>query len=316
MAAVDYYATLGLTRTATADQIKRTYRKLARKFHPDVSKEANAEARFKDIAAAYEVLGDIEKRAAYDQAALRADRRPANAPPPGSWDDGFEFSGRGFDPGDAAAQDSFFESLFRRQRGGSAGSYGTQDAAGEDHHARVQIDLLDAYRGAHRQIVLQVPQQNAAGQMSVVERTLEVNIPKGILAGQHLRLAGQGHVGAGGGSAGDLYLEVEFTAQSRFRIEGRDIYLELPVSPWEAALGAAVFVPLPDARIQMTIPSGSSNGRRLRLKGRGIPSVPPGDFYAVLAVVLPAADSLEAKAAYQTLADHFTHFEPRAALEH
>jgi curved DNA-binding protein len=302
-----------LARTATPDQIKRAYRKLARKYHPDVSKESNAEARFKDVAAAYEVLGDVEKRAAYDDAALRPTRGPASTSTPGSWDDGFEFSGRGFDAGDAAAQESFFESLFRRQRTGAPRS---QHAAGDDHHARVQIDLLDACRGGHRQITLRVPQQDASGQVSLIDRTLDVNIPKGIVAGQHLRLAGQGYAGTGSGSAGDLYLEIEFAPQARYRIDGRDLYLDLPVSPWEAALGAMVNVPLPDARIQMTVPPGSSSGRKLRLKGKGIPSTPPGDFYAVLAVVLPRADTPEARAAYQLLANSFSGFTPRAALEH
>jgi len=307
----DYYATLGVERSATQDDIKRAYRKLARKYHPDVSKEANAEARFKEVAEAYEALNDPEKRAAYDDVGRRHERGQDFTPPPG-WDSGFEFSGR--DAGAAEGMDfsDFFESLFGRHARGHA--HGPSPAAGGDHHAKVQIDIEDAYRGARRTISLRVPVVDAQGQVALKERQLEVNIPKGVREGQHLRLAGQGGVGQGG-PAGDLYLEIAFRPHPHFRIDGRDVYVNLPIAPWEAALGAAVTAPTPEGSVQLTIPPASSSGRRLRLKGRGLPGNPPGDLYAVLDVKAPPAESSAAKEAYAALARAFPHFNPRSALE-
>ena len=303
----EYYETLGVARNATQDEVKRAYRKLARKYHPDVSKEADAEARFKELGEAYAVLKDTEKRAAYDQIGSQWKTGQEFRPPPG-WDAGFEFSG-----GDGGADHSdFFEALFGRQ--GRAGARAQRRAQGEDHHAKVQIDLADAYRGAQRSISLRMPVLDAQGRIAMQERRLDVVIPKGIRAGQHLRLAGQGGPGLGGGAAGDLYLEIAFNPDPQFRVDGRDVYLDLPLSPWEAALGAQVTAPTPDGPVQLTIPSGSAAGRQLRLKGRGIPGSPPGDLYVVLAIALPPADSEAAREAYRAMAKAFD-FNPRTHLQ-
>ncbi|WP_374564857.1 DnaJ C-terminal domain-containing protein [Ideonella sp.] len=308
----NYYATLGVEKTATPDEIKRAYRKLARKYHPDVSKEPDAEARFKEVSEAYEALGDPERRAAYDEVGQRYQRGQEFRPPPG-WDSGYEFSGGG-GPGDGMDFSDFFESLFgRHAQGGRA--HGAPHATGTDHHAKITIDLADAYRGARRSVSLQVPVTDAQGRVAWQERQLDVNIPQGVREGQHLRLAGQGAAGHGGGPAGDLYLEIAFRPHPHFRVDGRDVYLNLPIAPWEAALGATVTAPTPDGSVQLTVPPGSSSGRKLRLKGKGLPGNPAGDLYAVLGITVPAADSPEAKEAYAALARSFAHFNPRSTLE-
>jgi curved DNA-binding protein len=310
----DYYATLGVDRGATADDIKRAYRKLARKYHPDVSKEPDAEARFKEVSEAYEALHDPEKRAAYDDVGQRFRRGQDFQPPPG-WESGFEFSGR--DAGAGADMDfsDFFETLFGRQAQGARGPRGAVDAAGGDHHAKVVIDLADAYRGARRTIALRMPVVDANGHLSMQERQLDVTIPKGVREGQHLRLAGQGGPGRGGGPAGDLYLEIAFAPHPHFRVDGRDVYLDLPVAPWEAALGGAVTAPTPDGSVQLTIPPGSTSGRKLRLRGKGVPGDPAGDLYAVLSIAVPPAGTPAAREAYEALARSLPGFNPRHALE-
>ncbi|MCC8998221.1 MAG: DnaJ domain-containing protein [Candidatus Contendobacter sp.] len=310
----DYYAVLGVERTATQDEIKRAYRKLARKYHPDVSKEPDGEARFKDVAEAYEALKDAEKRAAYDDVGNRYQNGQEFSPPPG-WDSGFEFSGRDFGESHDFNRSDFFESLFGHQAAGARGARASESRAGGDHHAKVQIDLQDSYRGGHRSISLRVPKMDANGKATMQERQLDVTIPKGIRDGQHLRLAGQGEPGRGESPAGDLYLEIEFAPHPYFRVDGRDVYLDLPVAPWEAALGARVTVPTPDGSVQLTVPPGSSTGRTLRLKGQGLPSVPPGDLYAVLSIALPPADTDLAQRAYREMGQTFGDFHPRRALE-
>jgi curved DNA-binding protein len=184
--------------------------------------------------------------------------------------------------------------------------------SGEDHHAKVLIDLEDSYRGAERSISLRAPVEGPDGRVALQERRLDVHIPKGIRPGQHLRLAGQGAPGTGGAPAGDLYLEIEFNPNPRFRVEGGDVYTDLPLAPWEAALGASVDVVTPEGTVQLTVPKGSAAGRRLRLKGRGLPGKNPGDLYAVLQIVVPKADSDAARAAYENLAKTFAGFDPRA----
>ena len=328
----DYYATLGVARDASQDQIKTAYRKLARKYHPDVSKEADAEARFKEIGEANEVLRDPEKRAAYDQAGAQWERQRARGsqdfePPPG-WDAGFEFSGRGDEGGTFSAEDlfgagehsDFFEALFGRMRGGPRGATRPDlHMRGQDHHAKVIVALTDAYRGAERSLTLRMPALDEHGRVVTHERTLTVSIPKGVRAGQHLRLAGQGGPGIGDAPAGDLFLEITFETHRHYRVDGHDVYVDLPVAPWEAALGAVVDAPTPEGAVQLTIPAGSQAGRKLRLRGRGIPAGGPGktagDLYAVLAIALPSADAPQAKAAYEALADAAAGFDPRAALK-
>jgi curved DNA-binding protein len=304
----DYYGVMGVARDATQDEIKRAYRKLARKYHPDVSKETDAEARFKELGEAYEVLKDPEKRAAYDQLGANWKAGQEFRPPP-DWDAGFEFSG-GYRDGSAFSD--FFESLFGRAAAGPAGGPGFR-ARGEDHHARILIDLEDAFQGATRTITLHAPQLDGQGHVRTRERTLNVRIPRGIRQGQHIRLAGQGTPGFGGGVAGDLYLDVEFKPHRLYRVDGRDLYLDLPLAPWEAALGARVKVPTPEGIVDLTIPSGSTAGRKLRLKGRGIPGKPAGDLYVVLQIALPPAESEAARQFYRTMQQELA-FNPRSGL--
>jgi curved DNA-binding protein len=304
----DYYAILGVERTATQDDIKHAYRKLARKYHPDVSKHDNAEDRFKELGHAYEVLKDPEKRTAYDRMGSEW-RDGQDFQPPPNWDAGFEFSGAANKGSSQADLDNFFDAMFGdAARAPFRGE--RPSAMGHDHHAKVVIDLEDAYRGAQRSISLQMPVIDEHGHVVLQSRTLNVSIPKGLQAGQHLRLAGQGSAGDSG-PAGDLYLEIAFREHTRFRVNGRDVLLDLPVAPWEAVLGAQVTVPTPDGSVEMTVPKGSGGGRRLRLKGKGIPASPPGDLYVILNIVLPPADNEPRKAAYDAMRQAFN-FDPRA----
>ena len=298
----DYYQVMGVPRDATEAQIKQAYRKLARKYHPDVSKEKDAETRFKEVGEAYEVLKNPDKRAAYD--GLGQERRSGDdfRPPPG-WDAGQEFSGAGADYSD------FFESLFGAQRRPHTRSSGR----GEDHHAKVLIDLEASLSGGSRSFTLRVPELDHSGRVAARERVLNVHVPKGILPGQQIRLAGQGEKPHGEGTPGDLYLEVEFQPDGRYQVDGRDLLLELPVAPWEAALGATVTTPTPGGRVELKIPAGSHAGSKLRLKGRGIPANPPGDFYVVLQIALPPASDEKSRAAYAAMATQFS-FNPRIAL--
>ena len=251
----DYYKIMGVPRDASQDEIKRAYRKLARKYHPDVSKEPQAEARFKELGEAYEVLKDPEKRVAYDRLGTNWKADQEFRPPP-DWNAGFEFSQQGFTGGDASQFSDFFESLFGRgfraeqtRRGGEAhGGRGGAffHAPGEDRYARIMIDLEDSYHGATRTISLQVPEVDAEGHVSTREHKLNVVIPRGIRPRQYIRLAGKGAPGHGQGKAGDLYLEIEFRPHPIYRVDENDVYLDLPVAPWEAALGATVTVPTPE----------------------------------------------------------------------
>ena len=301
----DYYQTMGVARDATADDIRRAYRKLARRYHPDVSKEPEAEARFKEVGEAYEVLKDPEKRLAYDQLGANWKAGQEFRPPPDA-NTGFEFSGGGPDASE------FFEALFGRGTGGQGRS--SFRGQSETRHARVLIDLEDAYGGATRVITLRTPEVDAKGQVSLREHTLNVTIPRGVRAGQHIRLAGQGAPAVDGGQRGDLYLEVGFRPHALYRVEERDVYLELPVAPWEAALGATVKVPTPSGAVELKVPPGTAAGRKLRLKGRGIPANPPGDLYVVLQIALPPADTEAAQTVYSNMSEQFQSFNPRANL--
>lgn len=311
----DYYDILEVKRDASADEIKRSYRKLARKFHPDVSKEENAEERFKQVGEAYEVLKDPEKRAAYDQLGENWQAGQDFRPPP-DWDQGFEHGGAGFT--DAQFSD-FFESLFGQRANAGRGGDGRARGQGEFHlrgadsHARVSIDIEDAYRGASRTLTLKHPEAAADGRPILRERTLNVRIPQGVRQGQHIRLAGQGGAGIGAGGSGDLYLEVEFAPHPFYHVEGKDVFLDLPVTPSEAALGTKIKIPTPDARLDLKIPPNSSAGRKLRLKGKGIPAREPGDLYVVLKIVLAPADSPAMEKAYREL-EQASHFNPRTGM--
>lgn len=310
----DYYKIMGVARDATQDEIKRAYRTLARKYHPDVSKAADAEVRFKELGEAYAVLKDLEKRAAYDQLGSNWQAGQDFRPPP-DWNTGFEFSGDG-SAGAAGAADfsDFFESLYGRGFESAGRRQQAAHARGEDHHAKVMIDLEDAYNGATRTIKLKRPELNAEGRVVMRPHQLNVTIPRGVRAGQHIRLAGQGAAGIGQGPPGDLYLEIEFHPHPLYRVDQRDVYLDLPLAPWEAALGATLKVPTPTAAVDLKIPPKSVAGGKLRLKGRGIPGTTPGDFYVVLQLVLPEAESETSQAFYAQMAEQFKSFNPRAKL--
>jgi curved DNA-binding protein len=294
----DYYQALGVEKTATEDQIKKAYRTLIRKYHPDVSKEADAEKRTKELNEAYGVLGDTEKRTAYDQIG-RGHRAGQEFHPPPGWGAG----------GDHFSDNDIFSDLFSNMGGRRRAGAGFQ-RRGEDSHATIVIDLADSYHGATRTISLRMPQRDGQGRVVSHERTLDVNIPTGVMPGQQLRLSGQGQAGTGGGGAGDLYLEIGFKPDARYRIEGRDVYQSVPVTPWEAALGARIELTTPSGKVEVGVPTGSQTGRKLRLKGRGIPGHPVGDLYLLLEVVLPPADTDKAKALYETMAREMA-FDPR-----
>lgn len=309
----DYYKILGVTREATQDEIKRAYRKLARKYHPDVSKEPNAEEKFKELQEANEVLKDAEKRAAYDQLGSNWRQGQQFTPPP-DWGNGFEHS-RSFGQGDDAGFSDFFSSLFGARAGFSQQRRGSRGfaSAGESHTARIQIDLEDAFRGGAQTIELKSPQLSDAGHVSLQPRTLKVTIPKGVTEGQQIRLAGQGSPGVGGGPAGDLFLEIGLRPHRLFKVEGRDISVNLPVAPWEAALGATVQTPTLAGPVDLRIPAGARSGQRLRLKGRGLPAATPGDQYVELRIVTPPATTPEARAFYEKMQQELP-FDPRADL--
>lgn len=310
----DYYQTLGVKRDASLDEIKKAFRKLARKYHPDVSKEPDAEARMKEVNEAYTVLSDTEKRAAYDQLGRGYSPGQEFRPPP-NWDAGFEFSSHGFSPEEAAGFSDFFAELFGKMRGGGSkrGAFYSQsnfNARGEDHHAKVMLDLEDSIHGTSKQIGLRVPRMDAQGHVLLDNRVLNVKIPTGVSEGQIIRLAGQGAPGMGSGKSGDLLLEVCFNPHPRFRVDGRNLHLTLPVAPWEAALGAMVNVSLIDGSLKVRIPEGTQSGRQLRLAGKGIPGNPPGDLLLHIQIVLPPANTEKARQIYQTMAQELA-FDPR-----
>lgn len=296
----DYYGILGVKPEATDAEIKAAYRKLARKHHPDRNKEAGAEEKFKAVNEANEVLKDAEKRRSYDQ--LRAGGyHPGEQfrPPPG-WQGQAQGQGYG-DAGDGDFSD-FFESLFGR--GAAPGQRGQpRPRRGRDVQARVQIDLQTAFDGGRTRLTLQDP--------GGTERVLEVKIPAGIQSGQVIRLSGQGQAGAAGGPAGDLLLEITLRDDARFRLDGRNVVHELAISPWEAALGATIAVPTLAGAVDMRIPAGSQSGRKLRLKGRGMPGAPAGDQLVELSIRIPLAESPPQQAAYEALRAQFEGFDPR-----
>ncbi|MEO7062845.1 MAG: DnaJ C-terminal domain-containing protein [Dokdonella sp.] len=293
----DYYDILGVKPEATETEIKSAYRRLARKYHPDVSKESAAEEKFKSVNEAYEALKEPSRRQAYDQVRAGGGYRGGDefrgAPP--NWQRQQRGAG-----GDEDVSD-FFESIFGHRSGGGGGRGGPRK--GRDLHAQVSVDLATAYAGGQQRFTL----SDGKG-----ERTLEVKIPAGITPGQQIRLAGQGNAGAGGGPAGDLILEIGLREDARFELVGRDILLDLPVAPWEVALGATVPVPTLGGTVQLRIPAGSDGGRKMRLRGRGWPGKTPGDQIVTLEVRVPKPAGDEQRALYEEMARTFEDFDPRA----
>ncbi len=292
----DYYEILGVKPDASDADIKRAYRKLARKYHPDVSKESGAEDKIKEVNEAYEALKDAERRREYDQLRAGGYRAGDDFRPPPNWQ-GRQGNG-GFEDADFS---DFFESLFGRGAGGARGGR-SGPRRGSDLQARITIDLASAFKGARERITLRDPLQG--------ERTLEVKIPAGIEPGRQIRLSGQGNPGIAGGPAGDLLLEVGVREDSRFKLDGQNINVVVPITPWEAALGATVKVPTLAGEVELRIPAGSNTGSKLRLRGRGWPGKVNGDQIVVLEIHTPRAETDEQKRFYETMASSFD-FKPR-----
>lgn len=319
----DYYQILSVDRKASADDIKQAYRRLARKYHPDVSKEANAEEQFKNVQEAYEVLKDPEKRTAYDQLGSNWKAGQEFRPPPG-WEQGntrFHTSqGGGFSEEDLGGFSDFFANIFGGSHGGfhqqrQGQGFGGFKQRGADQHAKVAITLDEAYHGTNRTLQMQVPEVNAQGQVHHALKTIKVTIPAGATPGQQLRLAGQGAPGVGGAPAGDLYLIVDIQPHSLYTLKNHDIYLTLPVTPWEAALGADIKVPTLGGVVGMKLAAGSQSGQKLRLKGRGMPGKPhAGDQYVVLQIQTPPAQTDEQRQLYEKMATSMP-FNPRLSWQ-
>jgi len=293
----DYYKILGVSKDVSKEDLKKAYRKLARKYHPDVSKEPNAEAKFKEVGEAYEALKDPQKRDQYDQFGSNYQNGQSFTPPPGWGQQG----GAG-----AGNFSSFFDNMFGG--GGMGGAGGGRDnfyAQGEAVNTKITISLEDAFLGA-KKTIRRPSGSNQTG-------TLNVKIPAGITVGKKIRLSGQGMAGMGG-SAGDLFLEIAIAPHPHYRLEDKDIYLDLPIAPWEAALGAKVTVPTLAGRINLKIPAGAKSGQKMRLKGRGLPSKEAGDQFVVLQIITPPADSDAATKLYQQMAEELN-FNPRETLE-
>jgi curved DNA-binding protein len=319
----DYYATLGVAKDASQEDIQKAYRKLARKYHPDVNKDPQAEIKFKELGEAYEVLKDPDKRQKYDQ--FGADWKRTGGVPPG-WEgfggqggQGFDFNGMGGGEGFS----SFFDMLFGGERpggrrGARRGGFGGPNfggspfggtGAGADTEAQIALSLEDAVRGGTREITLADP---STGQ----RRTLSVRIPEGIRPGQKIRLAGQGQPGFDGAQAGDLLLRIEILPDSRFRVEGSDIQTTLPVTPWEAVLGGEAEVETPTGRVRVKVPAGSSSGRKIRLRGRGLTVAggakgDKGDLLAEIRIMVPEQLSDRERELFEELAEESS-FQPRA----
>lgn len=309
--AKNFYEILGVAKDATAEQIKKAYRKLARKYHPDISKETDAEEKMQEINVAYDTLSNEEKKKQYD----------FELEHPNGFQNFGSGSGQYYQDHNQQHDFSGFEDLFGRFGAGFGGSdYGYQrnqrqqhaSYKGDDQHASLEIDLDIAFHGATQNITLQIPTLNVYGEAEVQRKTLEVKIPKGMKDGQQIRLSGQGQTGINGGSNGDLYIEIHYKHTEKIRLEGADIYLSVDVSPWEAALGQAIEIQTPAGnKVQVSLPKNSRTGQQLRLKDKGIPSKTPGNLYLILNIVNPPANTDAEQAAYQAFADAFTHFKPR-----
>jgi curved DNA-binding protein len=316
----DYYDILGVADAASAAEIKTSYRKLARKYHPDVNKAKDSEDKFKELGEAYEVLKDPEKRAEYDQLRkLGAAGADGNFQPPPGWQSTAGFSGGGYTGADSHHFSDFFESIFGAGGAAQRGSRSDNDPRsfrrrGEDLQHSISLSLEDAQHGVQRQLKLTIPETDEYGRAVAREKTLNVKIPANVLPGQRIRLGGQGAAGSGGAPAGDLFLQVEFAPHPYFSVDGKNIILALPISAPEAALGATLSVPTLGGNVNLKIPKGSSSGDKLRLRGKGLAGDVPGDQLVILKVALPKQHTEAAEALYRQVAEQESAFNPRAEL--
>ncbi len=320
----DYYEIMGVPEDAAPDDIKKAYRTLARKHHPDLNKDKDTGEKFKELGEAYEVLKDPAKREEYDQLRKYGASAGGEFKPPPGWQSGADFSDGGYTTADTADFSDFFDSIFRHgtarksystggDRTGARSGGSTFAVRGEDAHYRISVTLAEAYEGSTRAISLQTHRYDGEGHPVPETKTLNVKIPKGVTQGQNIRLRGQGGAGFGGAPNGDLYMEVDLQPHALYTVEGRDVILVLPVTPWEAALGSSVKVPTLGGAVNLTIPPNAQSGRKMRLKGRGLPGTPPGDQYVVLQITLPPVDSAEDRALMETMAKQMA-FNPRTTL--
>jgi curved DNA-binding protein len=313
----DYYKIMGVAEDASADDIKKAYKRLARKYHPDVSKEKNAEQRFKDVGEAYEVLKDPDKRREYDQMkAYGAMGGSGQFTPPPGWDPATHYQSSGFGGGERFSD--FFEAMFGRggdfrHNFGDGGSH--IRARGEDAHVELPLFLEEAFKGTEKTVELRVPEIDERGLRSHRTRKLKIKIPAGTGDGSVLRIKGQGGPGYGGAENGDLLATIRLAPHPLYTVEDKNLTLVAPVAPWEAALGSKLTVPTLNGRTRVTIPAGSQTGAKLRLAGLGLPGTPPGDFFVVLKIVMPPHVTDKARAAYTELAQEFADFNPRAAWD-
>jgi curved DNA-binding protein len=305
----DYYETLGLKRDASTDDIRKAYRKLAHKYHPDVSKDPKGEEQFKAVAEAYQTLKDPEKRAAYDR--LGKHRPGEDFRPPPEW-------GSQFGDGNFSFEDVDLSDLFAGFGGGRSrarGQRGNMPQAGQDYEVRAPITVEDAYHGTELDLNLSVPEYDQQGRMHRVPLVFKARIPKGVIDGERLRLPGKGGKGVHGGPNGNLYLTIELQPHPLYRATGHDLYIDLPLTPWEAALGASIDVPTLGGAVRLKIPQGTNTGQKLRLAKRGLPKrrEGEGDLFAIVQIVVPPSPSEREKELFKELAS-VSNFNPRASF--
>lgn len=306
----DYYKILGVDKSASAQDIKKAYRRLARKHHPDLSQDPEAARQMAQLNEANTVLSDPEKRAAYDQ--LGAESAHAGFSPPPHWDQEHAFRPNG--GADSEDFSDFFDQLFGRsayRRQTHARGQMPPDQKGGDQHAVIELDLQDSYQGTQRSLQVRSATLDAQGQPVEKTRELQVTIPKGVKQGQLIRLAGHGSPGYGHGPAGDLLLEVRFRPDPRWHAKDRDVYQHVPIAPWEAALGGPIEVQTLAGTLEVNVPAGWKKGRQLRLRGKGLPGPTPGDMYLLLEIALPPADDEHGRQAYEAFSQAFPQFHAR-----
>ena len=304
----DYYQVLGVDADANDKAIKAAYRRLARKYHPDVSAEENAEHQFKELSEAYEVLKDKDKRAEYD--ILRQHGGTGNFEPPPDWQPGGYQSGQGDFQGGFS---EFFEQMFGQSGHGSGHGYSRQQFVhrGEDIELALAIFLEDSLKGNSQTISYEVPSFDEQGRLLRQKRTLKVKIPAGVIEGERIRLKGQGAPGIGDAPDGDLYLQIRFAPHPMYVVEGASLTMTVPLAPWEAALGCKMQLPTLEGAINVTVPANSQNGKRMRIKGKGLGKEGQrGDLYAVLHIVMPGAANEKAQALWRQLSEE-SNFSPR-----